>query len=73
VDVNVPVDAKDIDDAYDDAWAVLSTKAPKVNSKPDEETRVQDRCIYSVLLIPNEKLTYCIQQLQEHQNERKTL
>jgi hypothetical protein len=41
-DVSVPTSVKDLDDNYDDAWAVLRTKAPKVKETIDEETRVQD-------------------------------
>ena len=33
---------KDIDDAYEDALHVLKSKAPKVESKPDEKTKQED-------------------------------
>ena len=42
VDVNVPQDEKDINAAFDDAWAVLRSKPPKPDNRPDEETRVKD-------------------------------
>lgn len=41
-DVNIPVDSKDIDDVYDDAWAVLKSKPPKQKDTVDVQTRVED-------------------------------
>jgi chitin synthase len=42
VDVSVPSDEKDINAAYEDAWAVLKRKEKPPPAKVDEETRMQD-------------------------------
>jgi chitin synthase len=42
VEVAIPTAEKDIDAAYEDAIHVLSTKAPKVESKPDSSTQQED-------------------------------
>lgn len=42
VEVAVPTAETDIDAAYEDAIHVLSTKAPKVDSKPDAATQQED-------------------------------
>ena len=42
VEVAVPTEEKDINAAYEDAMAVLSTKAPKADSKPDAATQQED-------------------------------
>jgi chitin synthase len=42
VEVAVPTTENDIDAAYEDAIHVLSTKAPKVDSKPDAATQQED-------------------------------
>lgn len=41
-DVNIPVDSKDIDDVYDDAWHVLRQKPPKQKDHVDPQTKVED-------------------------------
>lgn len=42
VEVSVPTAETDINAAYEDAIHVLSTKAPKVDSKPDATTQQED-------------------------------
>ncbi|KDN52455.1 glycosyltransferase family 2 protein, partial [Tilletiaria anomala UBC 951] len=42
VDVAIPTEAKDINDAYDDACHVLTTKKPKEIQKIDHETKQKD-------------------------------
>ncbi|PWN49957.1 putative Chs4-chitin synthase 4 [Violaceomyces palustris] len=42
VDVQIPTESKDINDAYDDAVHVLSMKAPKEKSSIDPETKQRD-------------------------------
>lgn len=42
VEVDVPTNEKDINALYEDALHVLSTKPPKVESKPDEKTVQED-------------------------------
>lgn len=42
VEVAVPTEEKDINAAYEDAIHVLSTKPPKVESKPDPQTEQED-------------------------------
>jgi len=42
VEVAVPTEQKDINAAYDDALAVLSTKAPPENKKVDDKTAQED-------------------------------
>ena len=41
VDVQVPQDEKDINAAYEDAWAVLKTKAPPPSDTVDVEQRMK--------------------------------
>jgi chitin synthase len=42
VDVAIPTEAKDINDAYDDACHVLTTKKPKEVKPIDAETKQKD-------------------------------
>ena len=42
VEVSVPTEDRDINAAYEDAIHVLSTKPPKVESKPDPATQQED-------------------------------
>ena len=42
VEVSVPAEEIDIDAAYEDAIHVLSTKPPKMESKPDAQTEQED-------------------------------
>lgn len=42
VEVSVPTTETDINAAYEDAIAVLSTKPPKSESKPDPQTEQED-------------------------------
>lgn len=41
-EVAVPTSTKDLDDLYDDAWALLAVKPPKAKETVDEDTKVQD-------------------------------
>lgn len=42
VEVTLPTEDRDINAAYDDAIVVLTTKPPKVESKPDPSTQQED-------------------------------
>lgn len=42
VEVAVPTEDKDLNAAYEDAIHILSTKPPKVESKPDPATEQED-------------------------------
>jgi chitin synthase len=43
VDVALPSDEKDINEAYGDAWDLLESKPPRHKLVVDAETRIQDK------------------------------
>jgi hypothetical protein len=43
VDVALPSDEKDINEAYGDAWELLQSKPPKHKGGVDADTRIQDK------------------------------